>query len=124
MALDENNNFVLALAASELSLGDLSAAHIRLGNPDAPGDVIVDLSPAEFFDMDGLGLGRLISEEPFPTSFVDELLNGDTFIQLQTSAGNLNSVLQPIPEPSEWMLWLSAAGFMAAWSRYRRHLKQ
>ena len=102
-------DLTLAIAVPEISLNEIETANIRLGSSDDPGSIIFDLQPALFFDLDGLGVGRIILSEQFPLVNLDSLLTGNTFIEIQTLDENITSMLMPLgtPEPSSAFVLLA-----------------
>ncbi|MBT9613398.1 MAG: CHRD domain-containing protein [Burkholderiales bacterium] len=104
----------LALALSNLSMLDISLAQIREGTPLTPGATLLDLMPAFFEDLLGLGTSRLILGDLFPIAGMNSLLSGNTYVEIVTSAGTLTGQLALISEPPALaLLAIGALGLFA-----------
>ncbi len=78
----------LSLAVSNISLGDVVEAQIRLGSPDTPGPIVFPLNPGAFEAVDG-GVARFVDDAQFPLGNVDDLLSNNTFVEIVTPSGSL-----------------------------------
>lgn len=120
---DVTGQFDLTLTAAGLTLADLTGAHIHLGAPDENGPAIYDLDITQFIGA-GLLVGRFINDGTFPAQYLDDLINGNTYVNLHTTAwedgfirGQL--IANPLPEPLSMSL-LAAGGVVLTLRRRSR----
>ncbi len=82
----DTNAFALAVTVSGIAPTDLTGAHIQVGGPDENGPAIIDLGDgSQWEDLEGEGLSRGI-DDLFPAEYVQDLLAGRVYIQLDTLA--------------------------------------
>ncbi|MBX9579466.1 MAG: PEP-CTERM sorting domain-containing protein [Gemmataceae bacterium] len=114
--------FGLALSVLGVAPAEIDAATIRLGTPSAPGDVIYDLDPMAFEDLDGLGAGRNITDGLFSAADLDEVAAGRSYIEIVAGSEVLTGRLLPaaVPEPSSAVLLGAGTALLAYARRFRR----
>jgi len=100
------NTFDLNIDVDGIALGDLTGSHIHLGATGVNGGIIVDLGPVgEWFE--GASILREIVNQDFPAENAPDLLAGNTYINIHTTAheggeirGQLAVVVPPTPTPT------------------------
>jgi hypothetical protein len=102
LAVDmERHTFALAIAVQGIQPQDLLGAFLHVGGLGENGPAVFDLGPGPMWeDLDGMGLGRLTVEEPFPMEYADAFAAGQTYICLYTAEypdGALRGQLVPLP---------------------------
>ncbi len=105
LALDmERQTFAVSIAVQGIAQQDLVAAFVHVGGPGQNGPAIYDLGPGPAWqDMEGLGLGRVAVELPFPMEYAEAFKAGETYVCLYTTeypAGALRGQLVSMPTAS------------------------
>lgn len=111
--IDATGDLDLALALSNLSQSQISVARIREGSPLMPGATLLDLMPSLFEDLPGFGTSRLILGGLFPTTSLESLIAGNTYVEIISSIGTLTGQLALIAAPST--IGLVLIGILAFW---------
>jgi hypothetical protein len=99
---DTTHNFDISLVTNGLMLSDITGSSLRLGD----GTVIFDLGgSSQWMALSSDQLGRVVFDAPFPTPYIQDLLAGNVFVDVQTSnsANEISGQLVPqvlVPEPS------------------------
>jgi hypothetical protein len=102
LAVDmERHTFALSIAVQGIPQQDLVAAIIHVGAPGENGPPVYDLGGGSAWqDLEGLGLGRVTVEEPFPMEYAEAFVTGQTYICLYTTTnpgGALRGQLIAVP---------------------------
>ena len=102
LAVDmERQTFAVSIAVQGIAQQDLVAAAVHVGAPGQNGPVLFDLGPGPAWqDLEGLGLGRVAVELPFPMECAEAFKAGETYICLYTAeypAGALRGQLLALP---------------------------
>jgi len=81
------NTFDLNLSAKEYQIADLTGAHIHLGAIGAEGAILVDLGQqVPWVQQPANIIRKIITDMQFPQQYIDELLAGDTYINIHTNS--------------------------------------
>jgi hypothetical protein len=95
------SEITLSILVSGISSANLLAAEIALGAPGENGPPIFDLGPpGQWDDLGDLSIARMLTEVPFPLPYLDDLLAGNTYINLRTALypdGEIRGQLAPVP---------------------------
>ncbi len=82
----------VSIAARGISRPSVIGSGIYLGGPGQVGPLIFDLGPgAQWQDMQGTGISRMITSAPFPQQYLAALQQGQTYVNIQT---------QTFPQPT------------------------
>jgi CHRD domain len=75
----------VSIAARGISRASVIGSAIYLGGPGQVGPPIFDLGPgAQWQDMQGNGISRMITSAPFPAQYLVALQHGQTYVNIQT----------------------------------------
>ncbi|MBI5762167.1 MAG: CHRD domain-containing protein [Planctomycetes bacterium] len=80
-------DYSISIAARGVTQANLIGAAIHVGAPGQIGPMIIDLGPgAQWQDMQGIGISRMITGAPFPAQYLSALQQGQTYVNLRTMA--------------------------------------
>ncbi|MDH3890103.1 MAG: hypothetical protein OEV49_03385 [candidate division Zixibacteria bacterium] len=103
-------DLVMGMSIMNVTLGEISAAHWRVGSPDAPGPVIYSVDAELFEAVDTTGVSLSISDGSFPLEYVDSLVAERTYLEIETPDGFLRGQMLigvEDPPPPEWtIIWV------------------
>lgn len=80
-----DNSFDLNVVIEGIALSDLTGSHIHVGAAGVAGPIIVDIGPVSSWEETS-SISRNIQDMSFPSDFIDELLAGNTYINVHTSS--------------------------------------
>lgn len=82
----DSQTFDLDIFIAGIDQQDLTASHIHVGAPGTEGTDIFSLGDGSQWTVDQGGLRRRITGATFPAGFVQNLLDGNTYINVHTTA--------------------------------------
>ncbi len=93
-------DYSISIAARGVTQANLIGAAIHAGAPGQIGPMIIDLGPgAQWQDMQGMGISRMITGAPFPAQYLAALQQGQTYVNLRTMAFPQGEVRGQLTEP-------------------------
>lgn len=75
----------IAVSVSGITMANLAGGAICIGAPGQVGPPIFDLGPiAQWQDMQGMGVSRMVNDVPFPAQYFSMLQQGMAYVNIQT----------------------------------------
>lgn len=93
-------DYSISISARGVTQANLIGSAIHVGAPGQIGPMIIDLGPgAQWQDMQGMGISRMITGAPFPAQYLAALQQGQTYVNLRTMAFPQGEVRGQLTEP-------------------------